>query len=80
MAGKKLCVKLCFSSVSRYVLTPGQCYARQTSKGNFFGAGKVCFYVFMFEKLCLWTPSNKSNARTNRGSTTKVYFDQTEVK
>ncbi len=23
---------------------------------------------------------NKSNARTNRGTTTKIYFDQTEVK
>ncbi len=30
-----------------YVSTPGQCYARQTSKCTFFGAGKVCFYVFM---------------------------------
>jgi hypothetical protein len=35
-------------------LTPGQCYARQTSEGTFLGAGKVCFYVFMFlcEKNC----------------------------
>jgi hypothetical protein len=31
--------------MSRYVSTPGQCYARQTSKGTFFWAGKVCFYV-----------------------------------
>jgi hypothetical protein len=36
-----------FFSVSIYVSTPGQCYARQTSKGTFFWVGKVCFYVFM---------------------------------
>jgi hypothetical protein len=45
VAGKKLCVKLCFFSVSRYVSTPGQCYARQTSECTFFRAGKVCFHV-----------------------------------
>ncbi len=39
-----------FLSVSRYVLTPGQCYASQTSKGTFFWVGKVCFYVFREEK------------------------------
>jgi hypothetical protein len=41
------CVQNCvFSGVSRYVLTPGQCYARQTSEGHIFLAGKVCFCVF----------------------------------
>ncbi len=33
------------------VSTPVQCYARQTSKGTFFWAGKVRFYVCMFETL-----------------------------
>jgi hypothetical protein len=34
-----------FFSVSRYIPTPGQCYASQISKGTNFGVGKVCFYV-----------------------------------
>jgi hypothetical protein len=42
--------KTMFVLVSRYVSTPGQCYASQTSKGTFLGAGKVCFYVFMLKK------------------------------
>jgi hypothetical protein len=45
-AGTKLCVKLCFFSVSRYFLTPGQCYASQTSKGTFFLDGKGMFLCF----------------------------------
>jgi hypothetical protein len=45
VAGKKLCVKLCFFSVSSYVSTPGQCYAKQTSECTFFGREG---YVFMF--------------------------------
>jgi hypothetical protein len=49
-----------FFSMSRYVSTPGQCYTRQTSKGTIFWAGKVCFYVFMFKKLFLWTPSKST--------------------
>jgi hypothetical protein len=48
-----------FFLVSRYVLTPAQCYASQTSKDTFFWAGKVCIYV---KKLCLWTPPNVDNA------------------
>ncbi len=51
VAGEKLCSKLCFFLVSRYVSTPGQCYARQTSEGTFFWAGKVCFYVFIWKKI-----------------------------
>ena len=46
-----------FFSVSSYVSTPGQCYARQTSKGTFFVWER---YVFMFKKMCLWTrPKNR---------------------
>jgi hypothetical protein len=37
--------KTMFFLVSRYVSTPGQFYASQTSKGTFFWMGKVCFYV-----------------------------------
>ncbi len=37
--------------MSRYVSTPGQCYARQTSEGTFFLAGKVSYvFVFLGEK------------------------------
>ncbi len=48
--GKETMFETMFFSVSSYVLTPGQCYARQTSGGTFF-----CFFgrerdVFMF--LC----------------------------
>jgi hypothetical protein len=45
--GKETMCETMFFSVSSYVSTPGQCYARQTSKCTFFGAGKVCFDVFM---------------------------------
>ncbi len=46
-ARKKLCSKLCFFSVSRYVLTPGQCDASQTFKGTFLCRKGMfsCFYV-----------------------------------
>ncbi len=44
-AGEKLCSKLCFFLVSRYVSTPGQCYASQTYKCTFFGWER---YVLMF--------------------------------
>jgi hypothetical protein len=47
--GRETMFKTMFFSVSSYASTPGQCYARQTSKGTFFWAGKVP-YVFMF--LC----------------------------
>jgi hypothetical protein len=46
------CVQSCvFSGVSRYVSTPGQCYARQTSKGTFFSGKKGMF-------LCFWVKKN----------------------
>jgi hypothetical protein len=41
-------LKTMFFLVSRYVSTPGQCYARQTSKGTFFSGRKgmfLCFYA-----------------------------------
>ncbi len=45
--GKETMFETMYFFVSSYVLTPGQCYARQTSEGTFFGAGMVLFYVFM---------------------------------
>jgi hypothetical protein len=51
MAGKKLCfffdVQICLNPWTVLHLTD------QTSNGTFLGVGKVCFYVLMFEKLCL---------------------------
>ncbi len=46
--GKETMCKTMFFLVSRYVLTPGECYASQTSKGTFFMGQER--YVFMF--LC----------------------------
>jgi hypothetical protein len=45
--GKETMCETMFFLVSRYILTPGQCYTSQTSKGTFFWVEKVSFYVFM---------------------------------
>jgi hypothetical protein len=52
--GKETMFETVFFSVSRYVSTPGQCYASQTSEGIFFLVGKVCFYVGKNWKIPLY--------------------------
>jgi hypothetical protein len=46
--GKETMFETMFFLVSKNVSTPGQCYASQTSKGTFLGAGKVCYYGIIF--------------------------------